>query len=180
MIKKLFFLLLISTVMIKADAQQTPPSAQTVLSETFSKAKAEKKNVFIIFHASWCGWCRKMDASMNDTTCRKFFQDNYVIEHLTVFESQDKKHLENPGAEALMLKHSGGKTGIPFWIIYDPAGNVLATALTPEGNNTGCPASESEVSYFISALKKSAPLDEAMEKAIYERFRRNEIRRRAQ
>ncbi|HTG54955.1 MAG TPA: thioredoxin family protein, partial [Niabella sp.] len=65
-------------------AQQTPLPADSILSRALSKAKAEKKNVFVIFHASWCGWCRKMDAAMNDAACKPFFDANYVVEHLTI------------------------------------------------------------------------------------------------
>src|SRR5262245_46462193 len=62
----------------------TAPSAETILKEAYQRAAKEKKNVMIIFHASWCGWCHKMDTAMNDVACKKFFTDNYVVEHLTV------------------------------------------------------------------------------------------------
>ena len=77
---------------------QKPASAEIVLKEAMTKAKAEKKNVFIIFHASWCGWCRKMEASINDESIKQYFNDNYVIRYLTVYESGGKENLENPGA----------------------------------------------------------------------------------
>ncbi len=40
------------------------------LKESMQQAAAENKNVFIIFHASWCGWCHKMDTSMNDQSVK--------------------------------------------------------------------------------------------------------------
>ncbi|MBK7374589.1 MAG: hypothetical protein IPJ02_03205 [Chitinophagaceae bacterium] len=51
----------------------------------------------LIFHASWCGWCHKMDTSLNDISVKRFFDDNFVITHITVLESKGKERLENPG-----------------------------------------------------------------------------------
>src|ERR1700730_10298358 len=79
----------------RAIAQQAPPSADNILKEAYQQAAKENKNVFIIFHASWCGWCHKMDSSMNDEKLKPFFDKNYIVVHLTVDESRDKKELEN-------------------------------------------------------------------------------------
>ncbi|MCH5596689.1 thioredoxin family protein [Niabella ginsengisoli] len=174
MIKNLLLFIFISLIGVNAFAQQTPASANDVLEKAFSKANAEKKNVFIIFHASWCGWCRKMDAAMNDESCKKFFDDNYVIEHLTILEAKDKKHLENPGAEDLYKKHAPAKSGIPFWIIFNANGDVIGDAKMPDGNNSGCPAAVKEVEHFINMLKKSSKIDEKTITAVFERFRKNE------
>lgn len=151
-----------------------PPSAEEVLQSAFSKAKTEKKNVFIIFHASWCGWCHKMDDAMNDAACKKYFSDNYVIEHLTIMENGDKKELENPGAEDLYKKYAPLESGIPFWLIYDANGNLIADSKLPNGSNIGCPAAKEEVTHFITLLKKSSILDSKTERIVFDRFRKNE------
>ncbi len=65
---------------------QAPTSADAVLNDAISVAATGKKTVLIIFHASWCGWCHKMDTAMNDNSVKKFFTDNYVIRHLLLFE----------------------------------------------------------------------------------------------
>lgn len=46
-----------------------PRSATEILNEANSRAAKENKNVFVIFHASWCGWYQKMDSAMNDPAC---------------------------------------------------------------------------------------------------------------
>jgi len=172
------FILLFS---IAAKAQLPPSSADEILKGAYLAATKENKNVFIMFHASWCGWCHKMDKSMNDETCKKFFENNFVIRHLVVDESTDKKNLENPGADELRKKYYGDGQGIPFWLVFDKDGVLLADSKMrvkdagPEtGDNTGCPASEKEVEYFISVLQKTTHLNSDQLEIIRNRFRQNE------
>jgi len=144
-------------------AQQAVPSADAVLQEACATAAKEKKNVFIIFHASWCGWCHRMDTLMNNAGCKKYFDDHYVIRHLTVHESDKYKHLENPGAVEMKKKYNGDNQGIPYWLIFDAQGKLLADSQRAPGENTGCPATKEEVAYFLEVLRKTSPLkDDAL------------------
>ena len=40
----------------------------------------------------------EMEASINDPSCKKIFDDNYVIAWLDVLEKKGKENLENPGS----------------------------------------------------------------------------------
>ena len=160
---------------------QATQSADPILKEAYNIAAKEKKNVFIIFHASWCGWCHKMDTAMNDASVKKFFTDNYVIRHLVVYESKGKENLENPGAIDLLKKYKGDEHGIPYWLIFDKDGKLLADSkLRAEGGgletggNTGCPACEKEVAYFIKVLRQTSSLNDEELANIQKRFRKNE------
>lgn len=179
--KRIIFLVVLIVSIAFIGLAQAPPSADDVLKEAYQQATKENKNVFIIFHASWCSWCHKMDKSMNDPACKKFFDDNYITRHLVVHESKDKQALENPGAKELMIKYNGDGQGIPFWLIFDKDGNLLSDSRMREkgegpekGNNSGCPASEKEVTFFISVLKKTSKLDSGQLEIIRKRFRQNE------
>jgi thiol-disulfide isomerase/thioredoxin len=173
------FLLFLSVALA---AQTSPLSADHILKEAYQQAAKEQKNVLIIFHASWCGWCHKMDSSINDKSCKKFFDDNYVIRHLVVDESRDKKSLENPRADELRTKYHGDDEGIPFWLVFDKDGNLLADSqirpggagLDTKGENVGCPAAEKEVAHFIEVLKKTSHITATEQAAIQKRFRKNE------
>jgi len=161
-------------------AQKAPASAEEIMKEAFAIAKANNKKVLVMFHASWCGWCHKMDTSLNDPSVKKLFDANFVIRHLVVFESKGKENLENPGALEMLTKYDGKDQGIPFWLIFDKDENFLADSRMPalvngikELQNTGCPASK-EVDYFIEVLKKTTDLKGDQLENIRTRFRRNE------
>ncbi|QEC42754.1 thioredoxin family protein [Pseudobacter ginsenosidimutans] len=164
-----------------ANAQSAKP-ASDILNEAYKTAAREKKNVFVIFHASWCGWCHKMDTAMNDQSVKAFFDKSYVVEHLTVKEAPTKKQDENPGADELLQKYHAADLGIPFWIVLDPKGNLLAdsqerpagASLDSKGQNVGCPATQKEVDFFVEVLKKTSSLKENELKLIAERFRKND------
>ena len=145
-------------------------SASEILEQAYTKAKAESKNVFVIFHASWCGWCKKMDKNMNDPLCKDLFNENYIIEHLTVKESANNKHLENPGAQDVLEQYHGDKSGIPFWLIFDSDGNLLTDSFNSSKQNLGCPASEEEVAVFIEKLKLTSKLTDEDLSIISEKF----------
>lgn len=174
----LSFLLFVSITLF---AQKPPASADEVMKEAFASAKKENKKVLVMFHASWCGWCHKMDTSLNDPSIKKFFDENFVIRHLVVLESKGKQNLENPGALEMIAKHEGKDQGIPFWLIFDKDEKFLFDSRMTETvngveklQNVGCPASKQEVEYFISVLKKTTSLKEDELEKIRTRFRKNE------
>lgn len=182
--KRLFLLAVSFVVLFNTVTAQTstPPSANDILKEAYITAAKENKKVMIIFHASWCVWCHRMDSSMNDPACKKFFDDHYVIRHLVVYESKGKENLENPGALDMLKQYKGADQGIPYWFIFDKDGNLLADSkirpagadMSAAGDNMGCPASKEEVEAFIDILRKTSSINKQQEKAIADRFRKNE------
>ncbi|MGY3212636.1 thioredoxin family protein [Mucilaginibacter sp. HD30] len=157
------------------------PSTEEIMNKAYAQAKKENKKVLVMFHASWCGWCKKMEASINEPTLRKFFDDNYVIATLDVMERKGKEDLENPGSLAFMTKYKGEKSGLPFWFIADATGKKLAdsqiraegASLDTYGENVGCLAAENEVAFFAKILKNTSKLKDSEIAMISERFAKN-------
>jgi thioredoxin-related protein len=93
---QLFTFLLLHLVAGSYAFSQKALPAGVLMKAALDEAATTHKNVFIIFHASWCVWCHKMDSSMNDESLKSFFHDNYVVVHLTVDEINGKQQFENP------------------------------------------------------------------------------------
>lgn len=166
-IKILLLSLLFLVPLANVTAQET---AAAILQKAQAQAKKEHKNVFVMFHASWCGWCKKMEKNMESEACKKLFDDNYVTTQLTVQESPKNKSLENPGADALLETYKGTKAGLPFWVILDPTGKVLADSFNAAGENLGCPSSADEVAEFKTKLKKTSKLNDKQLAVVAETF----------
>jgi thioredoxin-related protein len=135
-----------------------PPSASDVLASALKTAKAEQKNVLIHFGASWCTWCKRLDAMLDSKQVGKLFHDNFVITHLTIQERNEKVGLENPGAQAMVDEAGGKGSGVPVYIFFDGTGKRLATSMAmPDGGNIGHPATPEEIQVFAGLLEKTAP-----------------------
>src|SRR6187402_3784529 len=118
--KNIFLIpLLIFATCTSLFAQKAPLSSEEIMKEAFTSAQKQNKKVLVMFHASWCVWCHKMDTSLNDASVKKIFDDKFVIRHLVVFESKGKENLENPGPLEMLTKYEGKDQGIHFWLIFD-------------------------------------------------------------
>ncbi len=180
-LKSIFTVALTILIFNFSSAQEYSISADEILKATFEQAKLENKNVMVMFHASWCGWCQKLDASLNDESTKELFDKNYVIAHLVVLESATKKYLENKGAETILNKYGGEKQGVPYLLIFDQDKNLLADSKMVEnefvlkglGNNMGCPGTDEEVAAFSYKLKETSNLNDEELVIIEARFKLN-------
>jgi thiol:disulfide interchange protein len=141
-------------------------SAQELLGAAAKTAKAQNKTIMVHFTASWCGWCKRLDAFLNAPEVGKLMADNYVLLELTVHESRQKKALENPGAEALMKEMGGADAGLPYYFFLDKEGKKIGDSLVmPGGNNIGHPANADEIKAFVGLLERTAPRMTAIQRA---------------
>ena len=135
-----------------------PPSADQVLSEAKTKAAADNKAIFVHFGASWCGWCRKLDAFLEQPDIKPVFEKQFVPVKLVVQENEKNKALENPGSDAV-LKRLGGPAGLPYSAFLDRDGKLIVNSNRngEAGQNIGYPAQPGEVDWFVAMMRKAAP-----------------------
>ena len=131
------------------------PTADQVLSTAKAKAVAEHKAIFVHFGASWCGWCKRLDAFLDQPDIKPLFGKYFIPVKLVVQENDKNKSLENPGSDAV-LKRLGGPSGLPYSAFLDAQGALIVNSKR-NGENIGYPAAPEEIDWFIQMMKKAAP-----------------------
>jgi thioredoxin-related protein len=148
---------LMLTIAIASAQTAKPQPAQEILKAAVKQAESSDKTVFLIFHASWCGWCKRLDTGLEDPGVEPLIEANYVITHLDVLESKEKKELENPGGTEIMKELGGEQSGLPFYAFIDSKGVMIVNSnAMPNSQNIGYPAEKEEIAAFEGLLKKSA------------------------
>jgi thioredoxin-related protein len=156
--------------------ESAPLPAEKIMTKAFSEAKASDKNVFLIFHASWCGWCKRLDKAMQSDELKTIFETNYTIVHLDVLERGEKiAALENPGGREYMKKLGGEKSGLPFYAFLKSDGEKISDSnVMPKETNIGYPGSEEEIEAFGKLLRSASNrLDDAQYTAVIEYLKKN-------
>ena len=142
-----------STIALFAHAEAA--TADQVLAPAKAKAVAEHKAIFLHFGASWCGWCKRLDAFLDRPDIRPAFEKYFIPVKLVVQENDKNKAVENPGADAL-LKKLGGPAGLPYSVFLDAKGALIVNSKI-DGQNIGYPADPNDIDWFIQMMKKAAP-----------------------
>lgn len=153
-------ILLLSLIIVTASSQSSKPEpAAVILTAAIQKAESSHKTVLLVFHASWCSWCKRLDAALEEPTIKELMEEQYVIARLDVLESGDKiQTLENPGGKKIMVDLGGEKSGLPFYAFIDAKGKKIADSnVMPKDQNIGYPGSQEEIVAFEKLLKKTAP-----------------------
>ncbi|MBI5434190.1 MAG: thioredoxin family protein, partial [Planctomycetes bacterium] len=120
-------------------------AAQDVLAAALARAKREDKRVFLHFGAPWCVWCHRLEDWMAQEQVAALLAKDFV----DVKIDQDR----TTGAEELQKSYpKSAEAGIPWFAFLDADGKTLVDSTMPDGNNTGYPAAEAEVAYFVTML----------------------------
>ncbi len=178
MLRKLTMVVMFSVLSVGLIYGQTekPQQAEKILKTAIEEAKASHKNVFLIFHATWCPWCKRLDKVLETPEVKQIMDANYVITHLDVMERDNKvAEYENPGGKEIMKKLGGEKSGLPFYAILNSQGKKLANSnVMPKDMNLGFPGSDEELAAFKSLLKKtSKKISDADYEMIVETIKKN-------
>ncbi len=155
--------MLLTGLTTAAIVQATPVASATALVDSaLASAKAEHKGVLVIFHASWCGWCKQLDKTMEMPALKSVLDKDFVVLHVTVLEDAAHKADENPGGVDLLAKLGGNSGGIPYYAMMNDDGKVVADSRvaapgTTKPQNMGYPTEPNELDHFLAMLTAGNP-----------------------
>ncbi len=121
---KFFSALLLATVLsVSAFATDAPvydesANAQAQVSQALTTAKAENKQVMIVFGANWCGDCKMLDGEFKKPTLKTLLDANYVIVKVDVNRFNKNLDVVKPYGDVI-------KKGIPSIVIASPANQLV-------------------------------------------------------
>jgi hypothetical protein len=161
-----------------AEAQQAP-SAATVMDWAKSRVSQDHRVILAIFHASWCGWCKKFDSFLDSPGIQPIAEKYFTRAYFTIQEHEESAALNTPGGEELLAALGGPKSpGLPFLAFVDSGGGLIVNSMRPgekgKPENIGHPVAPEEVDWFMTMLAKAVPAMTPDEAATLEKYLRSQ------
>lgn len=119
-----------------------PVNAKDALAAALSQASEQDKRVLLHVGTPYCGWCKILSAFLSEhgTVLSKDFVDLKI----------DTMRMQQ-GEEVAARFLPPDSRGVPWMVILDGSGKVLATSVGPQGN-VGYPVLPAEIDHFMSML----------------------------
>lgn len=151
-------------------------SAKDVLQRAAKSAKESDKRLFVLVGASYCAPCKEFWRDLQQKPIWPIIDRNYIVVHLTGFELQDAKHLENEGTVEFVRKWTGvSYPGIPYYAVLDTDLNWLDDSMyrtkRSQWNASGLTSQQGD--RMRAVLEKTAPRITKADLADLERWMRN-------
>ena len=92
--------------------------AQAQVSQALAKAKADNKQLMIVFGANWCGDCKMLDGEFKKPALKALLDANYVVVKVDVNRFNKNLDVVKPYGDVI-------KKGIPSIVIATPANQLV-------------------------------------------------------
>ena len=92
--------------------------APAQVAQALAKAKAEHKQVMIVFGANWCGDCKMLDGEFKKPALKALLDAHYVVVKVDVNRFNKNLDVVKPYGEVI-------KKGIPSIVIATPANQLV-------------------------------------------------------
>ena len=119
-ISAFFLAVFLSLSALAADAPVYDESAdaQAQVSQALAKAKADNKQVMIVFGANWCGDCKMLDGEFKKPALKALLDANYIVVKVDVNRFNKNLDVVKPYGDVI-------KKGIPSIVIATPANQLV-------------------------------------------------------
>ena len=61
------------------------PSIQVVMDSAYKAAKNEDRHILLIFHTSWCDYCKLLIDGLTNNESKIFFDENFIVTTINPF-----------------------------------------------------------------------------------------------
>lgn len=164
MLRRLFLLTAAAMLaMPMAASAQTPAVAKALTAQATVAAAAKDadksgRKLLVVFHASWCVYCRAFDLTLKDEKVRATYEKHFVVLHVRALERDKAMQAKQlAGVDKLFVSYAKDGAGLPFYAAVDGAGKKVADSFMKDGANTGFPVTPEELIAFDAMLAKAAP-----------------------
>jgi thiol-disulfide isomerase/thioredoxin len=122
--------------------QPEKANAEALLKAALARASSENKHVLVHVGTPYCGWCKVLTRFLHEHEA--ILSPDYIDLKLDTMRMDQ-------GEEVVDRLLPGNNDGVPWMVILDASGKVLASSFGPNGN-IGYPYTPEEVDHFLSML----------------------------
>ncbi len=142
----------------QALGQEPTGAASAAVSDATARASASNRRVLVIFHASWCVYCRLFDMMLADPKAAAIVDTHFVTLHVRALERKPEMQAQElAGADELFARYAPKGAGLPYMAILGDEGAEVADSIMPNGENFGFPVTQPELAAFEAMVKSGAP-----------------------
>lgn len=140
-------------------AHAVPAPATEEWRRQIDLAQGEGKRLFMLFYASWCGYCRLFDMLLADPEASAIINREFKVFHMRALERTEAlKARQIAGADEMYRRFATPTAGLPFYVVFDGAGEPVVTSIAPDsGENIGFPVAKHDLDQFEKIMKRGAP-----------------------
>jgi thioredoxin-related protein len=155
---------LLASLGVGQTSDQDTQTADRLLRAAEATAHSQQKNVLLMFSASWCAPCHRLQSFLVDPAIRPIF-DRYFVKLIVISGERpnDTRHQNTPGAEQLLDSLHDTDTNLPLIVMLSSSGKVIVDSVRPVYGpsnihaNIGYPESPSGIDWFLEMLRRAAP-----------------------
>jgi protein disulfide-isomerase len=114
----LAIVILASVVKARSKPYDESADAKAILQTALASAKTDRKPIFVIFGANWCGDCRALDQAIKEGRNATLIAKSFSVVKINV--GNFDKNLDIVNAYGSLIKQ-----GIPAAVILSPDGQII-------------------------------------------------------